>query len=106
MSGKWDWGAEGGEFEEYYDTLTGSRAAFYSLPLNAQEDRYVQIKVKYLPPNADYYKELKEEDSFIYVYIPSRNEGREKMIRDSYNVIEEGKYDFRGWEMAYIHAKK
>ncbi len=109
MSGKWDREYVNGEYEfdEYYDRKKDMRSPFYTLPEDDriehfEADRFDALRIKYIFPAQDPVKELGNGGSFFYIYMPSQNGGREKIIRDSYTITEEGEYTYRSWTVAYM----
>lgn len=108
VSGKWDVDYIGNDYEyrylEYYNIKEHRRAPFYSIPENEDNDKITQMSVKYIFPEQSIKNELKDSGSFVYIYFPTLNGGREKTVRDSFEIIEEGEYMERGWKVAYIRG--
>lgn len=102
MSGKWTFDVDSGiyEFDELWDKEKNIRAPGFGASYD--EDRYDPIKVKYIFASQDTVRELNIGKPFIYIYMPSQNEGREYDVRESYRITEEGTVTRRGCKIAYL----
>ena len=107
MSGKWtyDYENEVYDYDEYWDVKKGMRAPGYAWNQDA-DPRYKSIRVKYIFPEQDPVLELPDNRSFIYIYMPSQNDGKEEEIRSSCSVTEEGTCVCRGWKVSFIRGIK
>ena len=103
MSGKWDMGRDEFEFEEFWDINKSSRAPGYKWDYY-DDSRYDVIKIRYIYSHHNTIEALSEGKSFIYIYMPSLNGGREDLVRSKYKIIEEGMCEFRGWKVAYMRG--
>ena len=109
------WGIDGGHysfcdydekrvFTEFWDLKKNVREPAYDYDFY-DDPWYKQLDLHYIYPEDDIIGVLGEKKSFIYIYMPSQNDGREDIIRRKYDIIEEGSYSSHGWIMSYIRGR-
>lgn len=91
-------------FTEFWNEAEGLRDPAYDFDFFS-DPGYREINIRFIYPIDDTVTALKEGKSFTYIYIPTQNGGREDMVRDNYDVIEEGSFSSHGWIMSYIRGK-
>ena len=92
------------DFTEFWNIKKGLRDPAYNFDFFSDPD-FKTIDIRFIYPVDDIKSALKEGDSFIYIYIPTQNDNREDVVRDSYEVKEEGSFTSHGWVMSYIRGK-
>ncbi|MCR5302445.1 MAG: hypothetical protein K6E49_08410 [Lachnospiraceae bacterium] len=92
-------------FTEFWDNLRQRREPAYDYEF-INDDIHTVMDIRYIYPDDDINEALSAKDSFIYIYLPSFNSGREEAVRAGFTVTEEGTFTSHGWVMSYIRGTK
>lgn len=91
-------------FTEFWDNERRSREPAYDYEFTT-DDVHTVMEIRYIYPDDDIKEALSAKDSFIYIYLPTLNGGREDAVRDMAEVTEEGSFTSHGWILSYIRGK-
>ncbi len=92
-------------FTEFWNVKKAKRDPIYKWEY-FDDPNYIPLDIRYIFPNDDIISSLQTGDSFIYIYMPTQNGDREKIVRDAFDISEEGSFTSHGWVLSYIVGSK
>ena len=88
-------------FTEFWNKKRDTRDPIYKWEYY-DDPNYVRMDIRYIFPSDNIIESLQQGESFIYIYLPSQNGDRESIVRENFDVLEEGTFTSRGWVISYI----